>query len=364
MEVKFVDLGRQYETLREEILDAVDRISRKGAYVLGEELEAFEKEIAAYCNCKYAIGLGSGSDALILPLRCLDIGPGDEVITAPNSFIATAWTIAHTGARIVFADVDESMNLEPRAVETALTPRTRAIMPVHLTGRIANVERLHEIAVENDALLVEDAAQAIGAKRNSQSIGTYGRFAGVSLHPLKILHVQGDGGICLTNDESLKERLLKMRNHGLADRDTCTFWGVNSRLDEIQAAIGRIKLKHLDNWIARIRRIAAYYRSELSEHVSVPSEYDDEMPVYHRFMIRTSQRDALQRHLAQKGVGAAVNYPSPLHLQPAARSLGYKEGDFPQTERLAKTILSLPLYPEITDDEANYVVTSVNSFFR
>lgn len=361
--VNFVDLGRQYEGLKDEILGAFDRISRGGGYVMGPDLETFEAEFAEYCDVGYAIGMGNGSDALHLPLLVMGVGPGDEVITAPNSFVASAWSIARTGAKVVFADVGEDMNLDPAAVEAAITPRTKAIMVVHLTGRVANMEAFAAIGERHGISIVEDAAQAVGATRSGRKAGSFGAFAGFSLHPLKNLHVHGDAGICVTNDAAMAEALQQYRNHGLVNRAECAFWGVNTRMDSIQAAIASIKLKHLESWNSRYRDIASHYAKELGGFVQVPSHGEHESPVYHRFMLRTSQRDALQGHLSEAGVGTAVNYPVPLHLQPAAADLGYEVGSFPVAEKLAGEILSLPLYPELHDDEIEHVVRSVKTFF-
>ncbi len=361
-EVKFVDLGRQYLGLRDEILAAFDKVSRTGTYVLGEEVEQFEAAFAAYCGVRHAISMGNGSDALFLPLLSLGIGPGDEVITAPNSFVASAWVIARTGARIVFADVGDDMNLAPEAVARAITPRTKAILVVHLTGRIARMEELARLAAAHRIPIIEDAAQAVGARRHGARAGSFGHCAGFSLHPLKNLHVHGDGGICVTNDDSLATHLRQYRNHGLANRNDCLFWGINTRLDTIQAAIALLKLPRLDSWNARHRAIAAHYRAELAGVVQVPTEESFEEPIYHRFMVRCDQRDALRDHLQRLGVATAINYPVPLHLQPAARDLGYGPGAFPVAEKLARTILSLPIFPELRDEEVEQVVAGVKSF--
>lgn len=362
MRVDFVDLTRQYASLREEILAAFDRVSSSGTFVLGAELEAFETEFAALCGRAHGIGVGNGSDALYLALRALGIGPGDEVITAANSFVATAWVIDRTGAKIVFADVGDDMNLDPTGVADRVTERTAAILPVHLTGRVADMDALGAIARRHGLALVEDAAQAVGARRGGRVAGSFGHAAGFSLHPLKNLHVHGDGGIVVTEDADLAARMRAERNHGLVDRDHCAFWGINSRLDPVQAAIARVKLEHLEKWTARQREIAARYRSELAGVVAVPSEGQDEAPVYHRFMVRHPERDRLRAHLASRGVGSAVNYPIPLHLQPAAAGLGYRPGDLPVAERLAATILSLPCYAELRDEEVDAVIAAVRSF--
>lgn len=362
VKIKFVDLGAQYLGLRDEIMAKFDELSQRGAYILGDEVSQFEETFAAFCGTRYGVAVGNGSDALFLPLLCLGVGPGDEVITAPNSFVASAWVIARTGAKLVFADVGEDMNLDPEKLEEAITPRTKALLPVHLTGRVLNMDAICDIAARHDLLLVEDAAQSIGASYKGRRAGSFGRAAGFSLHPLKNLHVHGDGGIVTTDDETLYEQLCKYRNHGLRNRNECEFWGVNSRLDAIQAGIANIKMKHIECWNARYRAIAQTYTKALSPYVDVPRHDDHEEPVYHRYMIRHSQRDELKSFLLDRGVETAVNYPIPLHLHAAAASLGYSRGSFPVAERLADTILSLPIYPELPDDSVQYVIQQVIEF--
>ena len=362
--VKFVDLGKQYMKLRKEIIAKFDEISKQGAYVLSEELEEFEKNFAEYCGTRYAVGVGNGSDALYMSLLSLGIGHGDEVITAPNSFIATAWVIARTGARIVFVDVGEDMNIDPKLIESAISEHTKAIIPVHLTGRVADMNTIQTIADKYNLFVIEDAAQAVGAKYKGKRAGSFGICAGFSLHPLKNLHVHGDGGAITTNDHNLFEKLLKYRNHGLKNRDECEFWGINSRLDSIQAGIAKIKLRYLDDWNGRFRQIAHMYTEGLDDYVKVPKTRNYEEPTYHRYMIRYSDRDDLQRFLDDNGIETKVNYPIPLHLQPAAINLGYKKGDFPVTEKMAETILSLPIYPELYDDQVYYVIDKIRQFFK
>jgi len=362
--VKFVDLGKQYMKLRKEIIPKFDEISKKGAYILSEEVEEFEKNFAEYCGTRYAIGVGNGSDALYMSLLSLGIGHGDEVITAPNSFIATAWVIARTGARIVFVDAGEDMNIDPKLIEPAISEHTKAIIPVHLTGRVADMNAIQTIADKHNLFIVEDAAQAVGAEYEGKRAGSFGICGGFSLHPLKNLHVHGDGGVITTNDNALFETLMKCRNHGLKNRDECEFWGINSRLDSIQAGIANIKLKYLDEWNKRFRQIANIYTEALEDYVKVPKENNYEVPIYHRYMIRYSGRDDLQKFLDDNGIETKVNYPVPLHLQPAAASLGYKKGDFPVTEKMAATILSLPIYPELEDDQIYYVIEKIHQFFK
>ena len=362
--VKFVDLGKQYMSLRQEILDKFDEISSNGDYILSKEVSEFEENFAMYCGTKYAVGVGNGSDALYLSLLSLGIGPDDEVITAPNSFVATAWIIARTGARIVFCDVGNDMNINPDLIESVISERTKAILPVHLTGRVADMDRIQTIADKHNLFVVEDAAQAVGAVYKNKKAGSFGIGAGFSLHPLKNLHVHGDGGVVTTNNSSLYEKIIQYRNHGLKNRDECEFWGINSRMDAVHAGIGNIKLKYIDKWNNRYREIAQMYTKSLNGYVNVPILKEYEEPVFHRYMIHHPEREELQGFLADNDIETKVNYPIPLHLQPAAKDLGYKKGDFPVTERLADRILSLPLYPELGDDQVYYVIEKIIQFCK
>lgn len=361
--VPFVDLARQFRALESDLTDAFREVGRSGIYILGDRLASFERAAAAFCGVRHAVGVADGSSALFLILKALGIGPGDEVITAPNSFIASASMIAATGAKVVFVDVGEDMNIDPALIEEALTPRTRAILPVHLTGRPAAMEPINEIARRHGLFVVEDAAQAIGARYQGRRVGGLGIAAGFSLHPLKNLGVYGDGGLITTNDDALAEKIIKLRNHGLENRERCAFWGFNSRLDPMQAAFAEIKLAHLDSWNARCREIAGVYRDRLKGLVTVPEDLPEEECIYHNFIIRTDRRDALMAHLAANGVDTRIHYPIPLHLQEAARDLSYAEGSFPNTEANARRMISLPIYPELTDAEVDHVARSVISFF-
>lgn len=364
MKIPFVNPGLQYKGLREEILSRFDRISLTGNYVLGNEVEEFERNFADFCGTSFAIGVGNGSDALTFSLLGLGVKPGDEVITAPNSFVASAWTIANIGAKPVFVDVCEDFNLNPRLIQEAITPKTKAIMPVHLTGRVTDMELINKIAEDHNLLVIEDAAQAVGASYKSKMSGSFGDAGCFSLHPLKNLHVHGDGGMITTNNEDLYNRVLKMRNHGLKNRNECEFWGWNSRLDEIQASIANLKLSYLNKWNDRFLELANYYIKELSDHIEVPSIKEFEKPVFHRFIIQHNNRDDLKFFLEEKGVMTAVNYPIPLHLHEASRRYGYKIGDFPMAEKQAKRILSIPIYPELKDSQAKYVVECIKEFLK
>ena len=364
MNIQFVDLARQFRSIEPELTQAFLDVGRSGIYIMGEKLESFERKVAEFCGVKHAIGVADGSDALFLILKALGIGPGDEVITAANSFIASAWVIVAVGAKPVLVDVLEDFNIDPQKIEAAITPRTKAIIPVHLTGRAAAMDEINEIAARYELKVVEDAAQAIGATYRNRRVGSLGNAAAFSLHPLKNLGVYGDGGLITTNDSSLNTKLRLLRNHGLRNRDECEIWGYNSRLDSLQAAFASIKLAKLEAWNRRCRVIADAYRGELMAYVQTPVDQAWEECVYHNFVIRTEQRDALMVHLKEKNVDTRVHYPIPIHLQDAARDLGYGKGDFPNAERYALTMISLPIYPELSDDEVTYVIASVVSFFR
>jgi dTDP-4-amino-4,6-dideoxygalactose transaminase len=362
--IPFVDLTRQFRGIESELTQAFLDIGRSGIYIMGEKLESFECKAAKFCGVKYAIGVADGSEALLLILKSLGIGPGDEVITATNSFIASAGAIVGAGAKPVLVDVTEDFNIDPHKIEAVITPCTKAIMPVHLTGRTAAMDEINSIAERYGLKVVEDAAQAIGATYRGRRAGSLGDAAGFSLHPLKNLGGYGDGGLITTNDSTLDAKLRLLRNHGLRNRDECEIWGYNSRLDALQAAFLEIKLAKLDAWNRRCREIASTYREGLSSYVQVPVDQSWEECVYHNFVIRTEQRDELMAYLNKKGVDTRIHYPIPIHLQDAACGLGYQQGDFPNAERYALTMISLPIYPELTDDEVCHVITVTKSFFR
>ncbi|KVN06953.1 DegT/DnrJ/EryC1/StrS family aminotransferase [Burkholderia diffusa] len=361
--VPFVALDRQFRALRGELHEVLDRVGESGVYVLGDELEHFEAQLANYCGTNFAVGVASGADALFLVLKALNIGEGAEVITVPNSFIATAGAIVAAGARPVFVDVCEDLNLDCAQLEAAITPRTAAIMPVHLAGRMARMDEIIAIAARHGLPVIEDAAQALGAALGGRRAGTWGVAGCFSLHPLKNLGVYGDAGAITTNDAVLCARLRRLRNHGLHNRDLCAHWGYNSRFDALQAAFAAVKLRHLDDWNRRCRLIAERYRQAMHEWVTTPEERVDEYSIYHNFVILSDVRDALRECLGAAGVETRVHYPVPLHLQPAARVLGYAPGAFPVAESLAKRMLSLPIYPELQIVEIEQVVRAITEFF-
>jgi dTDP-4-amino-4,6-dideoxygalactose transaminase len=361
--VPFVALALQQAALKAELMAAVETVLDSGQYILGPEVEAFERRFAALCEVPHAIGVDNGTSALILALRALGIGPGDEVITPPNSFLASAATVALLGARPVFVDVRDDLNIDPNLVEAAITPRTRAILPVHLTGRPARMDALGVIAARRRLVVIEDAAQAVGARLAGRVVGTFGAVGCFSLHPLKNLGAIGDAGIVVTADAALAETLRRARNHGLRSRDDCAAWSINARLDPLQASILSVKLAHLERWTETKRAIAARYGAALRDVVRVPEERADERSVYQTYVIRADRRDDLQRYLAKRGVDTRVHYAVPLHLQESARDLGYGKGDFPVTERLAEEILSLPIYPELSDAQQEAVIAGIRSFY-
>jgi len=362
--VPYVDLAIQDDALRARLLEAVEGSLLSGQYILGGEVERFEQRFAELCGVRHAIGVANGTDAIVLILKGLGIGAGDEVITAPNSFLASASAVFLAGATPRFADVQEgSYNLDPQRVEEAITPKTKAILAVHLTGNPADMAALSEIAERHDIYLLEDAAQAVGAKSGGKPVGSLGKAAAFSLHPLKNLAAAGDGGVITTDDDELAEWLRVARNHGLENRDTCRFWSVNSRLDTLHAAMLNVKLDYLPQGTDRRREIALRYRDLLSGIVGLPEVRTSDVAVYHTFVIRAERRDELQNYLAEKGIDTKVHYPIPIHLQPSAKELGYKPGDFPVTDSLTDKILSLPVYPELTDEQVERVASEIRRFY-
>ncbi len=362
--VPYVSIDRHREQESEELHRAFDRVLARGDYVGGEAVANLEAELAAYCGVKHAVALNSGTDALMLGMMALGITTGDEVIVPPNSFIASAASVVHLGARPVFADVQPDQNLDPAAVAKVLSSRTKAIMAVHLTGRIAPMSELKEIAGRHNLALIEDAAQAIGSMYHGKHAGAIGDFGCFSAHPLKNLNAMGDGGFLTTDRDDIKERVVRLRNHGLIDRDTAAEFGFNSRLDTLQAEIVRLRLKRLPDVIERRRANAARYQSKLDpSHVFAPPCRNYEFNTFHTFVVQVDRRDALRARLAERGIGSAIHYPVPIHLQPAAAALGHGKGDFPQTEQQAQRILSLPINQFLSDADIDLVADTVNAFF-
>lgn len=364
IQVPFVDFKRRFSLLSDEITKETNAVFASGSYILGDYVEEFERIVAAYLGCQYVIAVANGTDAIILALKVLNIGINDEVIVPVNSFVASAGAVVAVGATPVFCDVTEDLNIDVAQLEKCITKKTKAILPVHLTGRSANMDAVLQIANRYSLAVIEDAAQSIGATFKGKMTGTMGNMGCFSLHPLKNLHVYGDGGLITTNDEAVHKKLKLLRNHGLIDRDTCVSWGLNSRLDSVQAKIGSIGMRHLDQWTARRRQIAKLYRKSLHNLVKVPEETEEYYSVYHNFVTLTDRRNELMSFLKEQNIETKIHYPVPLHLQPAAVGLGYQRGDFPVAERLAQHMLSLPVYPELLDEEINRVIHAIQSFFK
>lgn len=361
--VPYYDLKQQYESIRSEILEALDRSCRTASFSLGEDVASFEGEFADYCEAKHCIAVNSGTSALHLALLAAGVGPGDEVITTPNSFIASVETIAYTGAKTVFADIDQhTANIDPRCVAKAITRRTKAILPVHLYGRPADMQSLQELARTNNLALIEDACQAHGARYRGRRVGGIGESGAFSFYPSKNLAAYGEAGTVITNDDRIAEYCRAARSHGEFRRYFHDFIGYNYRMEGFQGAVLRVKLRHLDEWSARRKAIAARYRKNLSGlPLRLPQDGPSDECAYHLFVIYVKDRDAVQAELKSHGIGTAVHYPLPLHLQEALSSLGYKAGDFPHAEMACREVLALPLFPELTNDEVDYVCESLQA---
>lgn len=362
--VPYVALPLRAARVKQDIMAAIEKVVDHGVYILGPEVLEFERRFADYCGSRYAVGVGDGTSALILTLKGLGVGPGDEVITAPNSFIASASSAALLGATPRFVDVRrEDMNMDPRLLERAISPRTKAIVPVHLAGHPADMEPIIKIGERHGIPIVEDAAQAVGTTYHGRRAGSMGRAGCFSLHPLKNLHAIGDAGVIVTDDESLYHWLLKARNHGLRSRDEVEFWSQNTRLDTLQAAVLSVMLKHLDTWIHERRELAEQFRAGLRHVVRVPEEAPGCFHTYQTFVVLAERRNALFEHLRERGVDAKVHYPQAIHMQPAARSLGHQVDDFPVTSELVQRVLSLPIYAEMTPEQRAIVIDGVRSFY-
>jgi dTDP-4-amino-4,6-dideoxygalactose transaminase len=363
--VRYSDFGAQFAAERTSLLGTIEAVLARGDFINGEEVRSLEASLCRYLGVDHAITVNSGTDALTLSLAALGIGRGDEVITASNSFIASAAAIAHVGATPVFADVLEDQMLDPASVEAAITHRTRALMPVHLTGRVADMHALQTISERHGLAVVEDAAQAFGSRFAGRCAGTFGDINAFSAHPLKNLNAAGDAGFIVTNDADLASRVRRLRNHGFVDRDTALEFGFVSRMDTLQAAILEFRLTRVDDVIAARRRNAAAYRRLLANSsVSIAPEPVDQDNSYHLFVVQSDARDDLRARLTQRGITTKVHYPTPIHLQPAAQRLGYRAGSLPVTERQAKRILSLPIHQFLQPAEIAYVAEEIDEFFK
>jgi dTDP-4-amino-4,6-dideoxygalactose transaminase len=362
--IHYVDMAAQFAEQRDEIMTRIEAVLAKGKLVGGPDIETLEKEVAGFCGVAHAVALNSGTDALALGMAALGIGAGDEVILPPNSFIASAAAVAAIDAVPVFADVRDDLNMEPERVEAVITPQTKAIMPVHLTGRIAHMAPLADMAEQHGLLIVEDASQSFGSRYKDRLAGSFGDVGCFSAHPLKNFNAAGDSGFLTTDDGELAEKVARMGNHGLIGKGLSEAFGHVSRMDTLQASILRYKLEVLSDVIERRRGNAVLYVELLDpEHVFMIPEQDMEFNTYHTFVIQVDRRDELKAHLAEAGIGSAVHYPGPIHLQPAASYLGYKAGDFPVAERQAGRILSLPVHQNLSEGDVRRVADAVNGFF-
>jgi dTDP-4-amino-4,6-dideoxygalactose transaminase len=383
--VPLLDLNRQYEGLRQEVLAAIERVCASQQFVLGQEVEALEGELSGFVGAAYGVGCGSGTDALWLALAAAGIGPGDRVITTPFSFFASASAIVRAGAEPVFVDVAPgTLNLDPAKVRQGLeavkereSNAIKAVLPVHLYGQCADMDAFQQIATDHNLVLIEDAAQAIGAKWDGKGAGSIGTAAAFSFYPTKNLSAYGDGGMVTTSDPGFAEHMRRLRNHGSPERYLHTEFGWNARMDGIQAAVLRVKLKHISEWSQLRREHAEVYdrllrSSGLLSERSTTSEHSPVQPlqisplafhVFHQYVVRAQRRDQLKRFLAKRGIGSEVYYPIPLHLQPVFAYLGYKEGDLPESERASKEVLALPMFPELREEEQQRVVAAIAEFY-
>jgi aminotransferase EvaB len=362
--VRYSYLNQQFAQ-PDEILDGIRQVVTEGSFTLGDAVSKFEREFARLIGVRHAIGVGSGTDAIKIPLRALGVGHGDEVITAANTFVATVGAIAEVGATPVFVDCDESFCMNVADVASIITPRTKAIVPVHFTGDTVDMPSLTEIAVRARLPVVEDACQAILGESAGRRVGTYGVAAAYSLHPLKNLNVWGDAGVIVSNDDALASKVSLLRNHGLSNRDEVELLGYNSRLDSVQAVVGSWLIGQTSNITAARIANAAYYDAQLADitGIRIPYRRTDSKRVFHLYMIFAEQRDALYRYARERGVSVKVHYPVPIYRQPALSHLGHRIGDFPVTDRHAAQVISLPVDQHITRDEQDFVVDTVRSFY-
>lgn len=369
MNVPLLDLKTQYARIQPEIMKAIEEVCAHQSFILGAPVEQLEQTLATFIGTKHAIGVASGSDALLLSLMELGIQPGDEVITAPFTFFATTGVISRLQARPVFVDVcADTFNLDPEQLAEKITPRTKAILPVHLFGQCADMEAINAVADPQGIPVIEDACQAIGAVRNGIQAGAFGRTGCFSFFPSKNLGAFGDGGLISTNDTKVAERLKLLRVHGSRSEYHHHLIGMNSRLDALQAAILHVKFQHLADWTSTRQKNADSYRhlfheQGLDQHVTLPVVEPGNIHVYNQFTIKTPNRDALSAYLTEKGIGNRIYYPVPLHLQECYETLGYHKGDFPVAEHAAQEVLSLPIYPELTTDQITYVAKTIKQFF-
>lgn len=364
--IPLVNIVRQDKTLQPEIFSAMQKTTRRGDFILGEDTAHFEREYAKYCGVRYAVGVASGTDAILLALRALGIGKGDEVIVPANTFISTVLPIIYLGAKPVLVDINpDTYNIDIQKIEQRITKHTKVILPVHLYGQIAEMDAITRIAKKHRLFVIEDACQAHGALYKKKKAGSFGDIACFSFYPGKNIGAYGDGGAIVTNNRRLAQKIRILRNIGQKSKYLHTVKGYNSRLDTLQAAILRIKLHHLDSWNRERRKIAVYYNRKLRGSLFItPVERKESVGNYHLYVIRVKKRNALLAYLHKKGIGAGVHYPIPIHLHKALCDIGYKKGDFPITEKYAKEILSLPIFPGLTRRECDLIIGRIRNFYE
>jgi dTDP-4-amino-4,6-dideoxygalactose transaminase len=366
MRVPMLDLKRQYKQIKAEVDQAVLEVLDHSHYIMGPEVTRFEEEIAAYCGTKYAVGVASGTDALLIALRACGVKEGDEVITSSFSFFASAGVISRLGAKPVFIDIEpQTYNLNPDLIENAITKNTRVIMPVHIFGQCADMDPILEIARKHNLMVVEDAAQAIGAKYKGRMAGAMGDFGCFSFYPTKNLGAAGDGGMLISNYQDKQTFVQSLRNHGANPKYFHSYIGYNSRLDSLQAAILLIKLKYLDRWTEGRRENAAYYNQALALlPLAIPEEIEGNYHIYNQYTIATEKRDELMEHLKARGIDSMIYYPLPLHEQQCYKYLGYRPEDLPMAEKASKQVLSIPIFPDLSGDEKRFVRETISEFFK
>jgi dTDP-4-amino-4,6-dideoxygalactose transaminase len=369
MRVPMLDLSEQYQTLREEMISVLDDVMGSSRFILGDNVKKLEADVAKYSNTKFAVGVGNGSDAIHIALQAAGVESGHEVITTPFTFFATAGAIARTGATPVFVDIDPvTFNIDPSKIEAAITEKTKAIIPVHLYGQMADMDPIVEIAKKHNLYIVEDAAQAIGSTYKGKSVGELGDAATYSFFPTKNLGAYGDGGMIVTNNDEMAEKMSVIRVHGSKPKYYHHILGYNSRLDELQAAVLNVKFPHLDKWSEMRQQNAQNYtqllKEQLGDKVVTPVALENRRHVFHQYTLRVEKRDELQAFLKEQGIDTMVYYPLCLHIQPVFKELGYKEGDFPEAEKAAKEAVSLPMFPELKLEQQEYVVSQIAAFYK
>jgi len=364
--IPYLDLPAQLRPLRKQLDAVIAKTLDNCSFCLGPDVAQFEKDFAAYCGAKHAIGFNSGTSALHVGLMLLNVKPGDEVITTPMTFVATSWAISYVGAKPVYVDVDDAtFNLDPKQIEKAITPRTKVVMPVHLYGHPFDVDPIIEICRKHKLALVEDACQSHGAKYKGKTVGTFGALSGYSFYPGKNLGACGEGGALVTNEDAFAARAKSLREHGSSQRYYHDEVGFNYRMEGIQGAVLGVKLPHLNKWTAERRRVAHRYHELLADTpLQLPKEASWAESVYHLYVVRHPKRDDLKKHLEANKIGCALHYPLPLHLQKCYASLGYHQGDFPVAEKAARECLSLPIFPELTDAQIQRVAEVIKQFFK